>query len=87
MQLFQTITKHRRTRFAPRRRSGEHRPAAVAPLPAPAAASAPSVELVRARRAGGSEDRELFTCECGYVFHAPPTTTVACAICGTPQAW
>jgi len=40
-----------------------------------------------ARRGGGPQDRALYTCECGYVFSAPVSTSVGCPHCGTDQAW
>jgi hypothetical protein len=46
------------------------------------------VVLPRERRHGGpSEDRALYTCECGYVFEAPVTTSVGCPHCERTQAW
>jgi hypothetical protein len=42
----------------------------------------------RERRHGGpSEDRALYTCECGYVFEALVTTSVDCPHCERTQAW
>jgi hypothetical protein len=42
----------------------------------------------RARRTGGgSEDRALYSCSCGYAFKAKVTTTVGCPHCGQTQAW
>jgi hypothetical protein len=42
----------------------------------------------RERRQGGaSEDRALYTCECGYAFEAPVTTSVGCPHCARTQAW
>jgi hypothetical protein len=41
----------------------------------------------RARAAGGPIDRAAYTCECGYVFSAPVSTTVHCPHCGAGQAW
>jgi hypothetical protein len=42
--------------------------------------------LARAKRSGGPEDRALYTCGCGYVFHAEVSTSVGCPHCGTSQA-
>lgn len=36
---------------------------------------------------GPSQDRALYTCECGYAFHAPVTTSVGCPHCARTQAW
>jgi hypothetical protein len=42
----------------------------------------------RERRHGGpSEDRALYTCECGYAFEALVTTSVGCPHCARTQAW
>ena len=42
----------------------------------------------RERRQGGpSEDRALYTCQCGYAFEAPVTTSVGCPHCACTQAW
>ena len=40
-----------------------------------------------ARRAGGPQDRALYTCGCGCAFTATVSTTVGCPHCGTAQAW
>ena len=51
---------------------------------APAHADAPS----RERRHGPPpQDRALYICECGYVFHAHVTTSVGCPHCDRTQAW
>ncbi|MDQ6750112.1 MAG: hypothetical protein M3Z33_05085 [Actinomycetota bacterium] len=42
---------------------------------------------VRARAAGGPEDRALYLCECGSHFTAPVSASVRCPRCGAPQAW
>jgi hypothetical protein len=42
----------------------------------------------RERRQGGpSQDRALYTCECGYAFEALVTTSVGCPHCARTQAW
>lgn len=42
----------------------------------------------RERRHGGpTEDRALYTCECGYAFEAQVTTSVGCPHCARTQAW
>lgn len=50
-----------------------------------AAAADPAVQ--RAREAGGPVDMACYSCECGYQFQAPVSTTVTCPHCGTGQAW
>jgi len=47
-----------------------------------------SGEVAPERRHGGpSEDRALYSCECGYAFEAPVTTSVGCPHCARTQAW
>ncbi len=41
----------------------------------------------RARAAGGPVDMASYNCQCGLVFSAPVSTTVACPHCGAEQAW
>jgi hypothetical protein len=41
----------------------------------------------RAREAGGPLDTASYTCQCGYLFRANVSTTVACPHCGVDQAW
>jgi hypothetical protein len=41
----------------------------------------------RVREAGGPIDEASYSCDCGYVFCAPVSTTVACPNCGATQAW
>jgi hypothetical protein len=52
-------------------------------------ASAPRSDVAsHERRHGGpSEDRALYTCECGYAFEALVTTSVGCPHCTRTQAW
>jgi hypothetical protein len=40
-----------------------------------------------ARRAGGPQDRALYSCGCGHAFKASVSTSVGCPRCGTRQAW
>jgi hypothetical protein len=41
----------------------------------------------RLRSSGGPVDSELYSCRCGAVFPARPTTSVSCPLCGVHQAW
>jgi hypothetical protein len=34
-----------------------------------------------------ANDRAVYTCQCGYVFEAPVSTSVGCPHCGSTQAW
>ena len=47
----------------------------------------PDPEVLRARRAGGPVDEACYTCQCGCVFLAPVSTTVACPHCEAQQPW
>jgi hypothetical protein len=47
--------------------------------------SAPGMR--RRREVGGLQDEAVYSCECGFVFHAPVSTSVGCPHCGGPQAW
>jgi hypothetical protein len=77
------------------RHSRRHRPkhqAVIAHKPAaePTAAPAPQprdIAVERVRAAGGPLDQASYACQCGYLFAAPVSTTVACPHCGTHQAW
>jgi hypothetical protein len=53
-----------------------------APTPEPR-----DIDVERVRAAGGPLDEASYTCQCGYLFAAPVSTTVACPHCGTSQAW
>jgi hypothetical protein len=68
-------------RWRPRGRVGHKAARPVAP--------APEDVMSRERRAGGgaSEDRALYSCECGYAFEALVTTSVGCPHCARTQAW
>ena len=53
-----------------------------------ASAAFPSAPAAREARHGGpSQDRALYTCECGYAFEALVTTSVGCPHCARTQAW
>ncbi len=73
MNLTTRRAKHRSTRSGRPLRRSEPRPE--------------SDEVRAARRAGGPEDRALYSCMCGYAFKAAVTTSVGCPHCGTEQAW
>jgi hypothetical protein len=75
MQLTTRLPKSRGSRKRARRAQRQ-------PAPRPE-----SAEVRAARRAGGPEDRALYSCTCGYAFTAPVTTSVGCPHCGTEQAW
>jgi hypothetical protein len=73
------------TRLPKRRTTRPGRRVRRAPDPSPAPRE--SDEVRAARRAGGPEDRALYSCMCGYAFKAAVTTSVGCPHCGTEQAW
>ncbi len=43
--------------------------------------------VLRVRRAGGPIDEASYSCQCGCVFLAPVSTTVACPHCEAQQPW
>ena len=64
-----------------RNRNGGHS------LERPAAGPEPEGSPRERRQGGPSEDRALYTCECGYAFEALVTTSVGCPHCDRTQAW
>ena len=44
-------------------------------------------ETRRAREGGPTQDEALYTCQCGFIFQAPVSTSVGCPRCGDSQAW
>jgi hypothetical protein len=71
-------------RWRRRARGGHNGEARVSASPQ----SDATVGTSRERRHGGpSEDRALYTCECGYAFEALVTTSVGCPHCDRTQAW
>ena len=83
--------RERRERRSVRRRA--HGAMALTSAPTPAAhASTPMPHacdpaVLRVREAGGPIDQASYSCECGYLFRAPVSTSVVCPHCGTGQAW
>ncbi|HTU84468.1 MAG TPA: hypothetical protein VMF57_02775 [Solirubrobacteraceae bacterium] len=53
----------------------------------PTGAIEPEGSLRERRHGGPTEDRALYTCECGYAFEALVTTSVDCPNCARTQAW
>ncbi len=79
------VRTKRSERTAGWRRQGRGGHGAEHPSAAPQAQSG---HAPRERRHGGpSEDRALYTCECGYAFEALVTTSVGCPHCDRTQAW
>jgi hypothetical protein len=66
-----------------RRGRGGHEATARSSAPAPQS----DVVSHERRHSGPSEDRALYTCECGYAFEALVTTSVGCPHCTRTQAW
>ncbi|MGO9955206.1 MAG: hypothetical protein ACLP50_04410 [Solirubrobacteraceae bacterium] len=67
------------------RRAGYRRDASAA---GPGAQAAPEGSARRRRReAAVPQDEAIYTCECGFVFHADVSTSVGCPHCGGTQAW
>jgi hypothetical protein len=90
-----TSTKQDRARGGARRRTGfplpRREPDGPSPEPpAPVAPPASGKDLTderRLRESGGPEDRQLYTCGCGFAWHWAVTASAACPNCGAPQAW
>jgi len=57
----------------------------IAELAAVVDSADPAVK--RVRDAGGPLDEASYACQCGFLFRAPVSTTVACPHCRAPQAW
>jgi rubrerythrin len=47
----------------------------------------PAARSSEKRHGGPSEDRAVYSCQCGYVFEEQVSTTVGCPHCGHTQAW
>jgi hypothetical protein len=77
------LSQHLRTRRPVRARVRRAPELRIAPEPR----IAPDPAVVRVRRAGGPVDEASYTCECGFVFQAPVSTTVACPHCEAQQPW
>ncbi len=50
-------------------------------------ATVTQAEVRRHHDAGDSLDHALYSCQCGYIFEAPVSTSVGCPHCGSVQAW
>ncbi|HEY3866413.1 MAG TPA: hypothetical protein VGL54_10060 [Solirubrobacteraceae bacterium] len=77
--------RHSRRRRPTRRGPSLHKrrtEPVLAPAPEPR-----DIAVERARAAGGPRDEASYTCQCGYMFAAPVSTTVMCPHCGADQAW
>lgn len=73
------------------RRNGRKHAAAAGTTELHVATAATAFErdstIARVRNAGGPIDNASYTCDCGFVFAASVSTTVACPHCGAAQAW
>jgi hypothetical protein len=49
--------------------------------------SAARVPRAHRRLEPAIEDRAVYSCECGFIFQAPVSTSVGCPHCGGSQAW
>jgi hypothetical protein len=83
--LLHPLTERHSRRPRPKRRAviADRRLAA----PKPAAPQPRDIAVERVRAAGGPLDEASYTCECGFLFAAPVSTTVVCPHCSAPQAW
>ncbi|HUO73203.1 MAG TPA: hypothetical protein VMU39_20710 [Solirubrobacteraceae bacterium] len=79
----------RRRRLRQAGRTEERAPTTLAGAPG-ARAVAPTTTTTapgRRRELGPVQDQALYTCQCGFVFKAPVSTSVDCPHCGDSQAW
>jgi rubrerythrin len=87
--------RHSRRRRPTRRSVSDHRrqdESISAAQPASTQEPSPTMEardiaVERVRASGGPLDRASYSCQCGYLFAAPVSTTVQCPHCGASQAW
>jgi hypothetical protein len=86
-RLFTTLPERQRARRA--RRGGPNRSGARQTPDGATERVRPTRDLAveRAQHAGGPLDAASYTCQCGYLFVAPVSTTVSCPHCGCSQAW
>lgn len=83
--LRERIPRRLRERRHSRRR--RNRPTAVTRQPGARFAGPSDVAVQRVRDAGGPVDKASYSCQCGFVFLAPVSTTVTCPHCQARQAW
>jgi hypothetical protein len=80
------LVRPKRVESNRRRETPAHRGAGRPQPPAPAAD-----HRTRDQRAWSAQrlatDQAVYTCQCGYVFEAPVSTSVGCPHCGGTQAW
>jgi hypothetical protein len=82
--LLHPLTERHSRRHRPKRPGVTAHKQATEPTPAP---QPRDIAVERVRAAGGPLDEASYICQCGYLFAAPVSTTVACPHCGTHQAW
>jgi hypothetical protein len=83
--LRESLPRRLRERRHLRRRRSE---SALSTVPPESVIAKPSdLAVQRVRDAGGPVDKASYSCECGYVFLAPVSTTVRCPHCDAGQAW
>jgi hypothetical protein len=78
-------TTRRPRRWTPGRVSEDRVTAPELPVREPATRAAAPER--RRREQGPPQDEALYTCSCGFVFHAAVSTSVGCPHCGDTQAW
>ena len=82
--LLHPLAERHSHRRRPTRRATQVHKREPEPRPAPAPRD---IAVERVRASGGPLDQASYICECGYLFAAPVSTTVACPHCGAGQAW
>ena len=53
----------------------------------PGAGTSVRAEVARINGGEPSQDQAVYTCQCGHIFEAMVSTSVACPHCGSGQAW
>jgi hypothetical protein len=84
--LLHPLAERHSRRHRPKRRAAITHRRTVEPTPAPVPEQR-DIAVERARAAGGPCDEASYTCQCGYLFAAPVSTTVQCPHCSAEQAW
>jgi predicted Zn-ribbon and HTH transcriptional regulator len=76
----------RRTRLGPSHRVEGHLNV-VESRPAPETSEPAESEAAETDERRLTNDPAMYSCQCGYVFEAPVSTSVHCPHCGDTQAW
>ena len=88
---YDVLVRSKRAESIRRRRETPERHAVARSAPPAAAAGSGHEPRTREQHLWSgrclANDRAMYTCQCGYVFEAPVSTSVGCPHCGGTQAW